>query len=785
MINILDNDLFLLKRLKKIILIMKTSVLLSLVLSINLLAVDVNGQHGSFHVKMENETIRNVLKIVESQSDYRFFFTNDFTDINKRVSIDINTNDVSYLLSQIFNKSTITFKVLENNIVALTPVEVLQQGVVITGTVKDNEGNTMPGVNVTVKGTMIGSVTDINGLFKINVPNEEAVLIFSFIGFATVEIPVGNLTTINVTMSEVASQLEEVVVVAYGTQKVREITGSMTKLSSGELSDMPVSNMAQKLQGKLSGVQIFQTNGEPNGGGVSIRIRGQASLSAGNSPLLVIDGFPSGTTLADLSPDEIENITVLKDAASATLYGSRAANGVILVTTKAAKAGKTNIDFSVKYGVAKVGERGRPDMMNAREYAQFKKEFYEDQMRYEGRTDPVPEMYANPESVKDGTDWYDLLLRNSLTQDYNLSLTTGVGRLRSSANLNYFKEEGTVLNTFADRISARLNNVYEANDRVTFGTNISGSYRWSNITASLGEGRNVIHQAYLMDPQLKYKYGVDEKPWETDAARFGMSNNPDHYIYTEDGIYPFGWTAPGMFAMPNWYNALMYRKNPRRNTNLSTTAYMDVTIIDGLKYRLSVNGNLRNSEYQQWIPSYATGSMGSRPPGSASGRYDTGNSLNWMIENTLNYTKQFNAHDINILAGYSTQKDQSRTSRINSSNFPDNEVDWWGAATTRTATAGESNEYSIISYFSRINYAYNSKYLLQLSFRSDGCSRFGANKKYAAFPSVSLGWIASEELFMQEINQLSFLKIRGSWGKVGNNNIGNYAYISSDRKSVV
>ena len=675
-------------------------------------------------------------------------------------------------------KSLIALSLLFLITISISASELLtqQNPITITGTVSDGF-QTIPGVSVMIKGTVTGMATDVDGNFSISIPDRNAVLVFSFIGYNTVEIPVGNRTTIDVIMVEDTKQLDEVVVVAYGTQKVRNLTGSVSKLNTDELSDMPVPNLAQKLQGKLAGVQIYQTSGEPNGG-MSIRIRGQASINAGNSPLVVIDGFPSNASLSTLSPDEIENVTVLKDAASATLYGSRASNGVILVTTKQAKTGRTNIEFSTNYGWQKVPKRGRPDLMNAQEFAQFKKEYHEDQMRYEGVTAPVPEMYANPQSVRDGTDWFDVLMRTAATQNVNLSLSSGVGRMRSSVNLNYQKQEGVIHNTFFERFNVRANNVFEASDRVTFGLNLSGAYRNSQIISSLGEGRNIIGSAFLMDPQLKYKYGPDETPW--DGTHPGMSTSLRDYYITNDAVYPLGWEPPGMFQNPNYYLVVTQRKNPSRSTTAVATAYMDFSIINGMKYRLSVNGNLNNNHSSSWTPSTATGAMFSRPPGSPTGGYSTSNSLYWMIENTLTYEKTlFEKHNINALAVYSTNYQTNESSSISSSNFPDDEVNWYGAASTRTGGSGSKGEYAIISYIGRLDYNYDGKYLLQLNFRSDGCSRFGANKRYANFPSISGGWIVSDESFMKEYNDLSHLKLRASWGKVGNNNIGNYAYLAT------
>ena len=631
-----------------------------------------------------------------------------------------------------------------------------QQVKKITGVVTDSAGETVIGANVSVKGTTNGTITDINGKFQLEVSGD-AVLQISYMGYNTQEVPVGKQSIINVKLTENSQALDEVVVVAYGTQKARSVTGAMSKLGTEELVDIPVSNIGQKMQGKFSGVQISQANGEPNGG-LSIRIRGQASVNGGNSPLVVIDGFPTTSGMESISPDEIENITILKDAASASLYGSRAANGVILVTTKRAKEGKTAVELSAYFGVEKISKKGRPDVMNAQEFAQFKKEYYEDAARYEGYTAGVPACYQNPSALSDGTDWYDVLLQDAITQNYNLSVTSGNSKVKSAINLNYNKQEGTVIGTYADRFAVRANNVFEASDRVSFGLNLSGSYTSRQIAAGIGEGRNIIGSAFLMDPQLKYQ--------------------------NEDGTYPVSYSQPGMFANANYYLVLTERKNPEKIFRGTTNAYADVKIIDGLKYRLSANADLISSQKESWTPSIAQGGMFSAPPNPATGAYDSGDQVNWLIENTLNYSKTFvEKHNLDVLLGYSTQKATETKARINASNYPDDEVSWFGAATTRVGDTdtnySDKSAWAMISYLARLNYDYMGKYLVSFSFRRDGCSRFGSNAKWANFPSVSAGWIASDEGFMKDLDPLNYLKIRASYGKVGNYNIGNYKHIAS------
>ena len=634
-------------------------------------------------------------------------------------------------------------------------ISTTQQQKKISGVIRDKDGVPIIGANVLVKGTTNGTITDMNGRFSLDVPNG-AVLQISYIGYRTQEIVIGNQTSLNIRLHEDTEALDEVVVVAYGTQKARSVTGAVSRLKEEEMADIPVANISYKMQGKFSGVQITQANGEPNAG-MAIRIRGAASVNGGNSPLIVVDGFPisgnGGTGLESMAPEEIENITVLKDAASAALYGSRAANGVILVTTKSAKEGKTDVDFSAYFGATQVSKRGRPDLMNAQEFAQFKKEYYEDAAIYEGYTGGVPECYQHPETLGEGTDWYDVLLQTALTQNYNLGINSGTTKVKSAINLNYNKQEGVILNTFSERFSVRANNTYEASNRVKFGLNLSGSYTNGRLVPGLGGGRNIIGSSFLLDPQLKYK--------------------------NDDGTYPISFSQPGMFANPNFYVVLTERDDNKRVMRGIVNAFAEIGIIDNLKYRLSANADLSSTQSDSWVPSIANGAMFTAPPNPATGSYGTERSINWLIENTLTWNKTFaEKHNVDLLVGYTTQKTETQNATISASNYPDDEVPWFNAATTKTGSGGKS-AWAMISYLARANYDYMGKYLLSVSFRRDGCSRFGANAKFANFPSVSVGWIASDEDFMQRFDKLSYLKVRGSYGVVGNYNIGDYNHLAT------
>lgn len=623
----------------------------------------------------------------------------------------------------------------------------------VTGTVASEEDNEpLPGVNITIEGSTSGTQTDFDGNYTLEA-NGDANLVFSFVGYKDLKVSVNGRETIDVTM-EKGESLDEVVVIGYGREEKRDIVGSVSQIESSEVEDMPVNNMARKLQGKIPGLQINQTSGEP-GGQMSMQIRGANSINSGNQPLVVIDGYPSEQGLDDLNPNDIESVSVLKDAASSALYGSRAANGVIMVTTKEGKKGKTEVNFRSYLAMEKVPNRGRPDLMNAPEFAQFKKEFYEDQAKYENYTGGVPERYQNPDEYDpdDGTDWYDLLLRTGFTQNYNLSLSSGTEKAKTYTSINYSNEKGTILNSFSRKITARSNNTFKPTEDLTLGLKLSGTFKKRQVQDNLGGGRNIIALAYLMDPTQSYR-------------------NPD-------GSLPVSFESPGMFANPNWYRVLTERESPDKNTRLTGNAFAEYDILDGLTYKFSIDAHRDHGIQRRFIPSTAQGDMGSAPPQRATGDYNTNMSFNWMVENTLTYDRTFgDKHDISLLAGYSSQDFESENSAIDATDFPDDDISWVNAGDERNGTADKTKS-RLISYFGRFNYTFDDKYILSLAYRRDGSSRFGSNSKYGGFPSASIGWIVSDENFMENIDKIDFLKIKANYGEVGNNNIGDFTFLPS------
>lgn len=737
--------------------IMKLTTFLVLATTL-MVSASVYSQNTRLNLKFESIPFGELFREIEKQTEFRFAFSNSKLDSNQKIKLDATDETLESVLDKVLPDG-IAYEIIDRYVVILNASEKSsivkrqqQQQRTISGNVTDLGGQPLPGVTVVVKGTTQGTVTNSDGNYNLtNVP-EDGTLIFSFVGMRTQEVVIGSRTNINIRMEEETIGIEEVVAVAFGTQKRSELTGSVSSVNVNDLKDMPMTQLGEKLQGKLPGVRIYQTEGIP-GAGMRFRIRGQASINAGNSPLIVIDGFPSSTGLESINPDEIESISVLKDASATSLYGSRAANGVILVTTKQAKEGKTEITLNVYSGISNVPQRGRPDVMNARQFAQFKNEWYSDQGM------DVPERYRNPEQYgpNDGTDWFDILLNpNALTQNYNLSLSTGTAKVKSSINASYNKQEGVMINGVAERITARANNIFNITDDLKLGLNLASVYRNSDNISFTPAYWSTVSSAYIMDPTLNYK--------------------------NEDGTLPVSFSSPGMFPNPNWYRIYTERENPTQNMNILVNAFAEYEIIDGLTYKLKADADIGNYKNRYWSPSTAQGAMFSAPPNPPAGSYSTSNSLNWQLENTLNYNKSFNEkHNFDVLLGYTAQKVRSESSSITGSQFPDDEIKWITGAPSGSRLGNASlSEFSVLSTLGRLNYNYQSKYLISFAVRRDGSSRFGSNKKYGTFPSLSVGWTASEESFVKELSdEISFLKIRASYGEVGNYNIGNYSHLSS------
>ncbi len=627
---------------------------------------------------------------------------------------------------------------------------VYAQDAKVTGTVTSvDDGLPLPGVNVVVKGTTNGTVTDFDGNYSLNLSQGDVALVFSYIGFTKQEIPINGQSEIDVTMSEDATALEEVVLVGYGTQIKREVTGSVQTVDVAELADIPVTQVTQKLQGQLAGVQINQTTGKP-GEGINVRIRGQLSISGGSDPLYVVDGFPIAGNINTLNPAEIESISVLKDAASTSLYGSRAANGVVLVTTKQGRPGQTNVSFNVSTGIQIVPERGRIDMMNAVEFAQFKKEYYEDQ------GDPVPDIFQNPSQYEGQTnDWYDAMLRTAPQSIYSLAVSSSTDKIRSSMIAGFTDRTGVVLGSDWRQYTLRANLAYNLSDKIEIGLNVAPSWVIDNTPRTDGtRGTGILFNALHTWPIMPI--------YNPDGTRTEFNRFP-----AETG---------NIFAYANWLNSAERIKDETRNLNLLSNAYLEWRPIEGLNIRSSLNAEFYRERYEYFSPTNATSAINRPLPTNNQAIWDTRDTFSWLNENIATYNKSFGDHNFSLLGGFSYQKFRLDRSRLEATNFADDRlpVVQGAADINRNGTFDEIQENTLVSAFSRLTYNFKGKYLLTASIRRDGSSRFGSENRWGNFPSVSAGWVVSDESFLENSEAVSLLKIRGSYGVTGNNNIGNY-----------
>ncbi|MGA0555560.1 SusC/RagA family TonB-linked outer membrane protein [Larkinella sp. VNQ87] len=627
----------------------------------------------------------------------------------------------------------------------------------VTGLVKDEKGDGLPGVSVVLKGTTRGTTTTADGSYRLDVPENNATLVFSFVGYQSQEVNVGSRTKIDVQLAVGDRSLDEVVVVGYGSQRKQDITSAVSVINMKDIGEQPANNMNQLLQGRAPGVVVKQKSGTP-GGVFEVRVRGISSLGAGSNPLYVIDGFAVGTSVGqNLNPNDIESISVLKDAASTAIYGARGSNGVVLITTKSAKEGKVNVNFALDYGVQNVPMSRRVKMLNGVEFAQFKKDVFMDQIRIlQGREPSIEEVpigYRFPEQTKYSTDWFDLIMRkNAPYSDANLTVSSGAGPIKALLSVGYYKENGTIKETDYDRISVRANLGGQVNKFINVGLNINGTYTRQNVANTDGRS-NLVGGSLLMDPRAT--------PYNPDGSLVPYINGVD-----------------GVFGFPNPLFVLQNVMRKRNIADLLTNGFVEVSFLKDFKFRTSANVKLNNNTYREFVPStiglpVANGTAGA-PPRLATANNTTEELTNYSLDQLLTYTPKFgDSHTVEALVGYTAQQETVRGISGTGNTFPDDLVPYLGAASIRSSNSYEFG-WTMLAFLSRVNYSYKDKYLLSASYRREGSSRFGAKNKYGDFPAASIGWRITEEPFMPKTSWLNDLKLRASWGVTGNNEIGNY-----------
>jgi TonB-linked SusC/RagA family outer membrane protein len=747
-----------LKKVTKFLVIMKLTTLL---LVMTCMTAYCHGySQGKINLKLRNAKIKSVLNAIEHKTNYRFIY-NDNLLPHGRININAEDETINQLMQKTLEHSGLSYKLMADNLIAIGPNATFISNITVSGLITDSAtGQPLIGVTIKVKGSNIGTVTDNKGQYSLDVP-DNAVLVVSYIGYESQQISVSNRSQINIVLKQESSALSQIVVVGYGTEKKADLTGSVATVSSKQLEDRPVTSITNALEGTVAGVTVVQNNGQPGRDAGSINIRGIGTLN-NSSPMVIVDGMIS--TMNDVNPNDIATISVLKDAASAAIYGSRAANGVIVITTKKGKEGTLQVQYDTYLG--KQTPTALPDYLPSWQAATL----YNEALANEGK--PAAYTDADIQAFKDGSDpyghpntnWLGLFYKGSGIQDNQyISLSGGSAKTQYMFSFGYLNQEGNVKKTDAKHYTFRMNLNSQVSKRLSGFADISYSYEPYEEPASSYPGApgfsQVIRQINRISPTIPYKYA-----------------NGD-YGYIADGS-PMAWLESSSFN----------KMNPWR---LRGVTGLDWEIVKGLHITPSFSYQLQTDYNKQFIadiqyydpvtglPSFNQG------PSNVTDHYD--NYSVATFQTLLEYTKNIGNHHFKLLGGYSQEYDGYNQLEGYRQDFLNNSLSDLDAASTSGQTSeGYSTEVTWQSFFGRLNYDYKGKYLLEANLRDDGSSRFDTANRWGLFPSVSAGWRISEENFFSPLKRvISNLKIRGSWGQLGNAQIGgnelasDYGYITT------
>ena len=633
-----------------------------------------------------------------------------------------------------------------------TPTMTLvEANVPVTGRVTDGQGQPLPGVTVLAKGTTIGTASNGDGTFLINVP-ENSVLIFSYVGYVRQEVTIsGANSAIDIKLLEDSQSLNEVVVVGYGTQERGSVTGAVASVSGRNIASQPVADAAQAIQGRAAGVTVTQNSGAPGGaGGTSVRVRGVTS-AGNNAPLYVVDGFPlpSGdeNQLNSLNPNDIESIDVLKDASATAIYGLRAANGVVIITTKRGKAGTASVTIDAYRGVQTVWKH--LDLLNAKEYATINNE----SRLAAGK--PLLDKLRDPSALGDGTDWQKAVFRpTAVIQSYNLTALGGSDKVRYAATAGYFQQDGTLNGSNFERFTLRLNGDIQANKYIKIGNSLALTH-------------------------------FSERQLFTDNTEFGVLNNvlqapPTLPVFNPDATWYEPKEADG-YGEPNPVQQSLVTNSSFTRNRVLTTLYAEVEPIKGLRFRTNVGADLIFDYSRSFTPGLPNSTIYTQEKSGSN--YSTAYNPSYLIENTLSYDHLFaGKHQVTLLLGQSAQEFNYSNLQGGRSGYANNALQELNSGPINDASgnSGTSSQARLASYFGRVNYEFGGKYLFSATLRRDGSDAFALGRKFGVFPGVSAGWRISEEDFLRGNPTVSNLKIRAGYGKVGNPlNAGRFAYLTT------
>ena len=701
-------------------------------------------------LNVENVEVKKVLGSIEKAADVKFVYSSKAIQANRKISIQASNQKLSAILDLILKPLKISYRVFDEQIILNTKIletpksietrEILPNVEMadrpVRGKVTDESGTALPGVSIIVKGTSKGTSTDAAGMYSLGVPDEKSVLVFSYVGYKPSEITVGNLSVLDAVLAVDEKTLNEVVVIGYGTAKKSDLTGAISSISAKDYEDQPIIRADQILQGRAPGVQVINGVGGP-GGNVKIRIRGANSIQGDNNPLYVIDGYVGGD-LFDLNPDDIENMQVLKDASSTAIYGSRGANGVVLITTKKGSNRKAVINVGVNYASSEIIKRW--DLLGAAEFAEIANQ----RSLAVGATPSFSQTQIDEFRRTGGTNWQNEVLRKAPLKEYNFGISGGTGKTTYMVSFNHLNQEGIVLGSSLKRFNLRANLNTQVNDRVSFRLNIAATRR-NNYNANDNKSAP-LRQALIWAPTTRVR----------DTNGNIVRNDPTSSISVN----------PVALALD--------LKEYNFSTIGNLTGGINFKILEGLTFDAGLATNYSVNQYNEFRDVTIGG-------GTASAFRSFGEGFSFQNTNNLTYTKKFGeSHALTATAVY--ELFSYKTTGFNAGGsaliFPGLGYDNISLASTITAATGYSNN-GLESFLGRVNYAYKDKYLLTASLRRDGSSKFQGDNKYSTFPSLGLAWKLSEESFMKEIAVIKSLKLRASYGKTGSQAIGSYATLSS------
>ena len=728
-------------RFKQIFRIMRISTFLLMVCVFCSYAGNAHSQNAKVSIHMNNVKLDKILNEIENQTDYLFIYNNQ-VDINKITSVKVKNEAVAQVLDRILSGTGINYELEGTHIIltteAIKDLHAQQQAKTVTGTVTDVSGEPIIGANIRIKGTTTGTITDIDGNFSIEA-EPQSVIEVSYIGYLTQETVINNQKSIRFLLKEATKTLDEVVVIGYGVQKKADLTGSVANINTEKLNTQSNANIGQALQGKIAGVDIVSQGGAP-GSGTRIMVRGIGTLNNA-SPLYIVDGMYMNS-IDHINPNDIASIDVLKDASSAAIYGSRAANGVIIVTTKEGSntEGKPIIDLSVNLGISTASKF--LDMLDAKGWAEVTT------IARQAIGKPALDM-ATDLANKPDNDWQDIMFRPALMQNYNLAVKGGGKYSTYYTGLGYFNQDGIVKGTNYQRYNIQSKNDYKRGI-FSAGTNLIISF--SHDKPLHQELRGGMIGTILQSVPTLEKYD-DTREGGYGGTYGDVVNIPHPLAIIDDNI--------------------MDRYN--ENVKIFANLYAQIELFKGLKYKLNLTPDFSFERYKNYLNKYdfglATNSITQLTERQRRRR-------NILVENLLTFDRTFGEHKISALAGYTYQDSRFRHIQAYGEGLPQGleEID---AATTNRSNEGNSWRSVLTSILGRVFYSYQNKYLFTATIRRDGSSKFGKNNRYGYFPSFSLGWNVAEEKFMENVHWLDQLKLRGGYGVLGNQEIDNYQYSST------